>query len=162
MKMCVCSEERDTQVSAASPKYRETRSTTIHLRFHKEITLEGTQLYVFLYRRCSCPSLYHCNLPLEDLKVASEGYWVGAGLWRRGMSCQYHFSALDLADSSGASQQSGLGHVLPVIQGNFLKPVSVRYQSLCGVECLGFLRYRVYSRKVYAAFPLGQPTAIRG
>lgn len=44
MKMCVCSEERDTQVSAACPKYRETRSTTIHLRFHKEITLEGTQL----------------------------------------------------------------------------------------------------------------------
>lgn len=25
----------------------------------------------------SCPSLYHCNIPLEDLKVAQEaGRWV--------------------------------------------------------------------------------------
>lgn len=162
MKMCVCVLRKGIHSYQQLPQSIEKLDRQPSISDFTEITLEGTQLYVFLYRRCSCPSLYHCNLPLEDLKVASEGYWVGAGLWRRGMSCQYHFSSLDLADSSGASQQSGLGHVLPVIQGDFLKPVSVRYQSLCGVECLGFLRYQVYSRKVYAAFPLGQPTAIRG
>lgn len=72
--------------------------------------------------------MYHCNIPLEDLKVASVGWWVGTGLWHTGMSCplsQYHFSALALAESSGTSQQSGLGHVLPVIQGDFLKLMSL-------------------------------------
>lgn len=45
------------------------------------------------------------------------------------LSSQYHFSALDLAESSGASQQSGLGCVLPVIEGDFLKLMSVIYSS---------------------------------
>lgn len=57
---------------------------------------------------------------------------MGAGSWHTGTSClssQYHFSALDLAESSGASQQSGLGRVLPVIQGDFLKLMSVIYSS---------------------------------
>lgn len=40
---------------------------------------------------------------------------------------QYHFSALVLAESSGVSQQTGLGHALPVIQGEFLKLMSVIY-----------------------------------
>lgn len=88
---------------------------------------------------CSCPSLYHCNIPFEDLEVAShrDQPEVGAGLWQTGTSClfsQYHFSALVLAESSGASQQTGLGHALPVIQGEFLKLMSVIYSPLyCSV-----------------------------
>lgn len=90
---------------------------------------------------------------------------MGAGFWHTGMSCllsRYHFSALDLAESSGASQQSGLGHVLPVIQGDFLKLMSVICQSFCSMECPGFLEYKVYSRNVYDALQLGQPAAARG
>lgn len=102
------------------------------------------------------------NIPLEDVRAASVGWCVGAGLWHTGTSwllSQYHFSALDLAESSGASQQSRLGPCTSCHSRGFLKTSVCDLQSLCTVECLG---YKVYSRTVLWCFTVGSANCYSG